>query len=146
MRWLILAVGKPRLAYARDGITEYLSRLRGISRLEVDYLRPSDSAREGEQLLARSEGSFRLVLDERGRQFTSREFAHEVERLQLNACKSCALLVGGSDGLSPAVRERADLLWALGKITLQHELALVVALEQVYRAHTLMAGLPYHRD
>lgn len=146
MRWLILAVGKPRLAYARDGITEYLSRLRNVARLEIDYLRPSESVREGEQLLARSEGCFRLVLDERGRQFTSREFAQEVERLQMNSCKACAVLVGGSDGLSPVVRERADLLWALGKITLQHELALVVALEQVYRAQTLMAGLPYHRD
>ena len=58
----------------------------------------------------------------------------------------CALLVGGADGWDDATRQKADLLWALGSLTLQHELALLVALEQIYRAATIKAGTPYHRE
>lgn len=114
--------------------------------MEVEHIKASDPAREGERLLALSEDCFRLVLDERGRVFTSRAFADEVKKITLHPRKTCAILIGGSDGHHPRVREKADLLWALSTMTLQHELALVVALEQLYRAHTILAGLPYHRD
>jgi 23S rRNA (pseudouridine1915-N3)-methyltransferase len=146
LRWRILVVGKPRLAFARSGVDEYLGRLKTFAPVEMETVRTSDSAREGERLLALSEGCFRLVLDERGRSFTSRALADEVENWRIRGPKTCAVLVGGADGHAPAVRAKADLLWALGPMTLQHELALVVVLEQLYRAHTLLAGLPYHRD
>jgi 23S rRNA (pseudouridine1915-N3)-methyltransferase len=146
VRWRILTVGKPRLAYARAGVEEYLGRLKAFAPVEWETVRAAEPAREGERLLALSEGCFRLVLDERGRTFASRALAAEVETLQTRGPKTCAVLVGGADGHSPAIRAKADLLWALGPMTLQHELALVVALEQLYRAHTLLAGLPYHRD
>jgi 23S rRNA (pseudouridine1915-N3)-methyltransferase len=57
-----------------------------------------------------------------------------------------AIIVGGSDGHSQPLLDAADFLWSLGPLTLQHELALVVALEQLYRAHTILTGHPYHRD
>lgn len=146
MRWCIVAVGKPRLAYARAGVAEYLARLRCFSTVDTSHVRPSDPVREGGQLLSRSEGCFRLVLDERGKKLTSRAFAEEVKRIEGNPRKKCALLVGGADGLSERVREAADLLWSLSSLTLQHEMALVIALEQIYRAHTIVSGIPYHRD
>lgn len=146
MRWRIVSVGKPKLSYARDGIAEYLSRLRCHSTVEVETVKASDPAREGEQLLARSQECFRLVLDERGKIFSSRAFADEVKKIELNPRKTCAIVVGGADGLSDAVRQAANLLWALSPLTLQHELALTVALEQIYRAHTILTGVPYHRD
>ena len=146
MRWCIVAVGKPRLAYARAGVAEYLARLRCFSTVDTSHVRPSDPVREGGQLLSRSEGCFRLVLDERGKKLTSRAFAEEVKRIEANPRKKCALLVGGADGLSERVREAADLLWSLSSLTLQHEMALVIALEQIYRAHTIVSGIPYHRD
>jgi 23S rRNA (pseudouridine1915-N3)-methyltransferase len=146
LRWCIVAVGKPRLAYARAGVAEYLARLRCFSTAETVYIKPSDPLREGSQLVSRSEGCFRLVLDERGKKFTSRAFAEELRKIEGNPRKTCALLVGGADGLSDRLRERADLLWSLSPLTLQHELALVVALEQIYRAHTILTGIPYHRD
>jgi 23S rRNA (pseudouridine1915-N3)-methyltransferase len=146
LRWRFVVVGKPRLAYARDGAAEYLGRLKGFAPVEIGHVKASDPAREGERLLALSEGCFRLVLDERGKTFSSRAFAAEVEKISLQPRKTCAVIIGGSDGLPPSVREKADLLWSLSPLTLQHELALVVALEQLYRAHTLLAGLPYHRD
>jgi len=146
LRWCIVAVGKPRLAHARAGVAEYLARLRCFSTVDTVHIRASDPLHEGSQLLNRSEGCFRLVLDERGKRFTSRAFAEEVKKIEGNPRKTCALLVGGADGLSERVRECADLLWSLSPLTLQHEMALVVALEQIYRAHTILTGIPYHRD
>ncbi len=146
MRWRILAIGKPRLAFARDGIAEYLTRLRCFHPVEPEYIKASDSPREGTQLLARSAGCFRIVLDEHGRTFDSRSFAAEIERIETGPHKSAAVLVGGAAGHPPEVRAEADLLWSLSPMTLQHELALVVALEQLYRAQTLRADIPYHRD
>ena len=146
MRWCIVAVGKSRLAYARAATSEYLARLRCFCTIETAYVKPSNPPREGTQLLSRSEGCFRLILDERGKRLTSRAFAEEIRKIQANPRKTCALLVGGADGLSARVLESADLLWSLSPLTLQHELALVVALEQIYRAHTILTGIPYHRD
>jgi 23S rRNA (pseudouridine1915-N3)-methyltransferase len=146
LRWCIVAVGKPRLAYARTGISEYLARLRCFCSVETAYVKPSNPPREATQLLSRSEGCFRLILDESGKPLTSRAIAEEIRKIEGNPRKTCALLVGGADGLSARVVESADLLWSLSPLTLQHELALVVALEQIYRAHTILTGIPYHRD
>ncbi|MFZ0708587.1 MAG: 23S rRNA (pseudouridine(1915)-N(3))-methyltransferase RlmH [Terrimicrobiaceae bacterium] len=146
MRWCIVAVGKPRLAHARAGVAEYLARLRCFSTVDTAYIKASAPLSEGSQLLSRSEGCFRLVLDERGKQFTSRAFAEKIKRIEGNPRKTCALVVGGANGLSERVRESADLLWSLSPLTLQHEMALVVALEQIYRAHTILTGIPYHRE
>ena len=146
LRWSIVAVGKSRLIFARAGVSEYLARLRCFCSVETAYIKPSNPMREGDQLLSRSEGCFRLVLDERGKGFTSRAFAQEIRKIEGNPRKICALVIGGADGLSDRVVESADLLWSLSPLTLQHELALVVALEQIYRAHTILTGIPYHRD
>jgi 23S rRNA (pseudouridine1915-N3)-methyltransferase len=146
LRWWIVAVGKPRLAYARAGVAEYLARLRCFSTVDTEHIKPSDPLREGSQLLSRSEGCFRVVLDERGKTLTSRALAEEMKRIEGNPRKTCALLVGGANGLSRRVRESADFLWSLSPLTLQHEMALVLALEQIYRAHTILTGIPYHRD
>jgi 23S rRNA (pseudouridine1915-N3)-methyltransferase len=146
LRWCIVAVGKSRLAYARVGVSEYLARLRCFCSVDTAYIKPSDPLREGNQLLSRSEGCFRLILDQGGKRFTSRAFAEEIRKIEGNPRKICALVVAGADGLSKRVRESADLLWSLGPLTLQHELAQLIALEQIYRAHTILTGIPYHRD
>jgi 23S rRNA (pseudouridine1915-N3)-methyltransferase len=146
LRWCIVAVGKPRLAHARAGVAEYLARLRCFSTVDTAYIKASNPLSEGSQLLSRTEGCFRLVLDERGKQFTSRAFAEKIKRIEGNPRKTCTLVVGGANGLSERVRESADLLWSLGPLTFQHEMALVVALEQIYRAHTILTGIPYHRE
>lgn len=141
-----MAVGKPKLAHAREGIAEYLARMRCFSSVEVEHVKASHPAQEGESLLNKSKDCFRLVLDERGKLFTSRQFADVVKKIELNPRKTCAILTGGADGLSDSVRQAADLLWSLSPLTLQHEMALALALEQIYRAHTILTGVPYHRD
>lgn len=144
MTWKIIAVGRPALEYAREGIRDYLDRIRGFTKIETLFLKSSSDVHA--KMLAGSEGCFRILLDERGRQFTSRGFAAEIQKWENRSISKCALLVGGADGWDEEMRRKAGLLWALGTLTLQHELALLVALEQVYRACTIKAGLPYHRD
>lgn len=144
MKWRIFTVGKPALAHAKSGCSEYLARIARHAGIESLYIKASDPAREGTALLTKSEGCLRVVLDERGTQLTSRRFAGEVRNWQL-AARPVAVILGGAAGHGGPLLQKADFLWSLGPLTLQHELALVVALEQIYRAHTILAGHPYHR-
>ena len=146
MHWRILAIGKPKLAFAKAGIGEYASRLQPFAPVQIDYLKASHREAESALLLERSEGLFRVVLDERGAEVTSRALAEKVSSWEQSRVKGIALLIGGADGHTPELRASAGWLWSLSKLTLQHELALVVMLEQVYRAYTIKGGLPYHRD
>jgi 23S rRNA (pseudouridine1915-N3)-methyltransferase len=146
MQWHIFAIGKPKLGFARDGIEEYAKRLRPTAPVTVEYLKPAGGEEESAALLRRSEGMYRIALDERGEQCSSRELAARVGRWEQDRVKSVALLIGGADGHAAELRGRADWVWALGRLTFQHELALVLVMEQIYRAYAIKGGLPYHRD
>ena len=142
MRWRVLVIGKPKLAFAAAGVEEYARRLRGMAKFELEFLRAG--ANESMNLLEKSEGCFRIVMDERGQQFTSPSFAKFIEKQELAAHGTLAILIGGADGHTAELRQKADFLWSLSQGTLPHELALVVALEQIYRALTISSGHPYH--
>lgn len=157
MKICVIAVGKLRADYARSGCGDFFDRAGRYLDVEVVEVRDArrskrgDPARykadEAERLLAAiPTGATVLALDERGRQWDSRGFAGYVETLRDRAVPCLALLLGGPDGLDPAVRRRADRVWALGSLTMSHELARLVLAEQIYRAGTILAGLPYHRD
>lgn len=146
MNWHIFAIGKPRLAFAKAGVEEYAPRIAPFAALKIEYLKGSSPAAESAALLKRSERMHRIALDERGVEMTSRAFAENIAALEMRGVKNVALLIGGADGHTDALRGSADMLLSLGKLTLQHELALVVLLEQIYRAYSIKAGLPYHRD
>jgi 23S rRNA (pseudouridine1915-N3)-methyltransferase len=146
MKWLVLAIGKPQLAYARAGVDEYLARLQRMADVRVEFLKSPGAERESALLLEKSEGWRRIVLDERGAEVGSREFAAKVSAWEMAGTKGMALLIGGANGHTEELRRAADWTWALGKLTLQHELALVVLLEQLYRAYSIKQGQPYHRD
>src|SRR5215213_2895480 len=142
MHWRILAIGKPKLPFARAGVDEYLGRLQPFVSAKLDFLKAGAQEGESAALLARSEGLFRIALDERGEQVTSAALAERLAGWEQSRAKGVALLIGGAEGHTPALRAGADWLWSLSRLTLQHELALVVALEQVYRAYTIKGGLP----
>ena len=146
MNWHLFAIGKPRLGFARDGVDEYAKRLRPLAGITIEYLKPAGGDGESVALLRRSEGMYRIALDERGEQLNSRELAGRVGQWEQARLKSVALLIGGADGHGAELRARADWLWSLSRLTFQHELALVLVLEQLYRAYAIKAGLPYHRD
>lgn len=146
MRLHILAIGKPRLAFAKAGVAEYLARFPAKNGVEIESLRASTREEESALLLSRSEGMLRVVLDEHGKQVTSRDLARKLSDWELHRAKSVAFLIGGADGHTDELRRTADWCWSLSPLTLQHELALVVLLEQLYRARCINAGTPYHRD
>ena len=141
MHTVILTIGKPKLAYARAGVEEYLSRMSPWGGVKWEQLKAGTREQESAALLARSEGLFRVVLDERGEIVASRALAKRIRSV-----KGVAFLIGGADGHTEELRKRADWVWSLTALTLQHELALVVLCEQLYRARSILAGLPYHRD
>ena len=145
MRWHVFAIGKPKLDFARLGIEEYSDRLKPFVPVDINYVKPAQSD-ESLTLLERSKGMFRVVLDERGENLGSRALAKRISEWELHSKRDLALMIGGADGHSDELRQAAGWVWSLSKLTFQHELALVVALEQLYRAYTIKAGLPYHRD
>lgn len=146
MRWHIFAIGKPRLGFARSGVEEYAARLKPFVPVELHWLKVSRPAGESLAMLERSKGMFRVVLDERGDHVASRALARRLATWEMHGPRDFAVLVGGADGHADELRQAAGWTWSLSRLTLQHELALVVALEQLYRAYTIKAGLPYHRD
>ena len=146
MNWNLFAIGKPRLGFAREGVEEYAKRLRPFAPVGLEYLKASHREAESALLRQRSEGMLRIVLDERGEEPTSRELARKIAEWEQASVKSVAVLIGGADGHTPELRAAAGWIWSLSRLTLQHELALVVLYEQIYRAYTIKAGLPYHRD
>jgi 23S rRNA (pseudouridine1915-N3)-methyltransferase len=85
-----------------------------------------------------------ILLDSRGQQYTSEEFAAQLGRVRDDGTQRLVLAIGPADGWSAAALKRANLVFSLGRITLPHQLARVVLAEQIYRALTILAGHPYH--
>jgi 23S rRNA (pseudouridine1915-N3)-methyltransferase len=146
MTWKVIAVGKPKLPFAAEGIQEYLRRARRFAACETLFLGPARTDQLTARILKESEQSFRMVLDERGRQSSSEELAEFVSEHQVRGTRRISIIVGGAEGHGEQIRSQADWLWALSRLTLQHELALLLALEQVYRAYSILVGAPYHRS
>lgn len=146
MIWKILCIGKPKLAFARAGIDEYLARIEKFGRISFHPLRVADPTKESGRLLEESVGSFRLVLDERGHQWSTRDFVSEVEAWEMQGIREVSVLIGGANGHHPDLRKAGDRVLALSRLTLQHELALLVFLEQLYRIKSIQSGSPYHRE
>jgi 23S rRNA (pseudouridine1915-N3)-methyltransferase len=146
VKLLVVSVGKPKLAYAKSGAEEYLSRLKHYLPVDWKQVKEGTEEQEGERLLAASEGCFRIILDERGDSITSKALSTKFDQWERQAVKTAAFLIGGANGHLPATRDQADWKWSLSPLTLQHELALTVMLEQLYRAQTIRRGEPYHRE
>jgi 23S rRNA (pseudouridine1915-N3)-methyltransferase len=143
--WKVIAVGKPKLQFAAEGIQEYLVRIRRFAPCETLFLTSAKPEQLTTRILAESEQSFRVILDERGKQSSSEELAEFISEHQVRATRRISLIVGGAEGQAEQIRSQANWLWALSRLTLQHELALMLALEQVYRAYSILSGAPYHR-
>jgi 23S rRNA (pseudouridine1915-N3)-methyltransferase len=148
----IVAVGKLR-PYYRQAADDYSRRLRRYTQVREEEVREASRApsaavqraEEAARLEARvSEASTVVALAREGVGWSSRELARQLERWMLQA-RPVALLIGGSQGLDPAVIARASARWSLGPLTFPHELARVIVLEQLYRAFTIWRGEPYHK-
>lgn len=140
----ILAVGRLKDARLADLAADYRRRIRPLAPLTVIEVKDQTPQREGKQLLARlgpaGGHEVAVALDERGETFDSEALA-----ALLGRHGSLAFLIGGADGLSDEVKNRADRILGLSRLTLTHEWARVLLLEQIYRGLTILRGLPYHR-
>ena len=148
----VVAVGKLR-PYYRQAADDYIRRLRRYAHIREHEVReasraPSPGAQRGEEagrLEARiPEGSTVLALAREGTGWSSREIARQLDRWLLQA-RPLSLLIGGSEGLDSGLIARSAARWSLGPLTFPHELARVIALEQLYRAFTILRGEPYHK-
>lgn len=147
MQIRVIVAGKPALAYARAGMEEYLKRLTRNGGHELVTVKAGSRDEVSERLLDRSKGCFRVALDERGECLTTRGFAERLELLENRGdIKTVAFLIGAADGHNEDLRDACDLVLTLSPFTLQHELATLVLLEQLYRVASLKSGSPYHRD
>ena len=159
MKIKIVTVGKLKEKYLKDGIAEYSKRLSRFANLEMIELadektpdRASDSENqkilelEGTRILSKiGERDFVIVLAIEGKTLSSEEFSKQLEQAPINGFSTLTFVIGGSLGLSPKVKKRANLSISFGRLTLPHQLMRLVLVEQIYRAFTIQQGSPYHK-
>ena len=156
MKLVFLFSGADKVSWLNDISEEYLGKLGRFQSTEIIHCRPvrrgrsalkSKQAEEAQDLLARIlPDDYVIVCDERGQQFSSPEFAKRFQRGLNSSKKRLLIVVGGPFGLNEELRRRAQLVWSFSPMVLNHHLAQAVALEQVYRAYTILKGLPYHNE
>jgi 23S rRNA (pseudouridine1915-N3)-methyltransferase len=150
MRTLILATGTTREGHLLALEAAYLGRFPAKLRPEVRELpegkTPTQTAAaQLAAIRALPSPAVVIALDERGELLTSPQWADKLLKIQNNAPKTLAFLIGGADGLTPDLRAACQHVWGLGKLTFPHQLVRGLLAEQLYRAHTLATGHPYHR-
>ena len=158
MKIRIVAVGKLKEKYLREGVAEYEKRLAPFASVELletreEYMaeNPSEAqrqqtlAKEGERLLRLvPERSFLIVLDVKGKLLSSEALAKELALRALQGQSDLTFLIGGAFGLSPAVRDRADLRISFSPMTFTHQMVRLLLYEQIYRAFKINRGEKYH--
>ncbi|MGE5724051.1 MAG: 23S rRNA (pseudouridine(1915)-N(3))-methyltransferase RlmH [Acidobacteriota bacterium] len=144
MKIKVAWIGKTKDPAIQSLTAEYLKRLSAYSQLEPLSLGSEAALLKLAARSANRPPSTLVLLDSRGQQFTSEEFARFLDEQQSRSPQPLLLAVGPADGFSDQARKSASLLLSLGKMTLPHELARVVLLEQLYRAFTILKGHPYH--
>jgi 23S rRNA (pseudouridine1915-N3)-methyltransferase len=150
MRFRFIWIGKTKdknwLALQED----YLRRLSHFVKYEIVEIRDQPAANqkenEGKRILENlNPNSFVCVLDVKGSPVSSPELAREIEKWQNRGLKEISFIIGGADGTSPGVAEKADFRLSLSFLTFTHEMARVVIAEQLYRAFTIIKGFPYQK-
>ena len=159
MKIKVVTVGKLKEKYLKDGIAEYLKRISRFAKLEMIELadektpdRASESENqkileiEGQRILSKvGDRDFVIALAIEGKTFSSEEFSKQLEEASIKGFSTLTFIIGGSLGLSSAVKNRANLAVSFGRLTLPHQLMRLVLAEQIYRAFTIQQGSPYHK-
>lgn len=153
MQIRLIAVGRKGPDWVNTGFEEYRRRLPRELDLSLQLIAPQTQgsvtqrkSKEGQaQLKKLPKSPLVIALDEHGQNWSTRELSDNLKRWMASG-QSLAFLVGGADGLSDEVKQRADAQWSLSRLTLPHAMVRVVLAEQVYRAWSLLSGHPYHRE
>lgn len=156
MRTLIVAVGTRMPQWVAEGFEDYAHRMPSQERIELIEVRPEKRApnmgvehvltREARRIEAvLPPACTRVVLDERGRSMSSAQLAEQIARWRGRG-KDIAFIIGGAEGLDQALKSSAAMVLSLSPMRLPHALARVLLVEQLYRAHAIRSGHPYHRN
>lgn len=157
MKIVVIAVGKTSTEYISRGVDEFLKRANRYLGVELTVIpdiknskaltEEAQKQQEGRNILASLQpGDIVTLLDERGKELTSREFSGMIERRMVQGTKRLVFVIGGPYGFSKEVYERADSKLSLSRMTFTHEMVRLFFVEQIYRAMTIMRGEPYHHD
>ena len=159
MKISIIAVGKLKEKYLKQGLQEYMKRLSAYANMEIIEL-PDEKApenmseaqqeevkrKEGEKILSKiSSDTYIISLEIMGEMISSDKFAKKIENLMIHGKSKIAFVIGGSLGLSKDVMERSDYALSFSKMTFPHQLMRLVLVEQIYRGFRIMKGEPYHK-
>jgi 23S rRNA (pseudouridine1915-N3)-methyltransferase len=157
MKIILLQTGKTNEKYISEGVDEYCSRIRKYNPFEIITLPdikntksmpiPEQKAREGKRILE-SVGAddFIILLDERGREFTTAGFAEQLGKIFLHSKKRIVFVIGGPYGFSDEVLLKADMKLSLSRFTFSHQMVRLLFTEQLYRVFTVIKGDPYHHE
>lgn len=157
MKVLLLMVGKTSDKWLEQGIGQYVSRLGHYLPFEIKVLPDikkagnlsSDNLKrlEGDLIVKNLESSDQVVLlDEKGKHFSSRDFAGFIEKQMINGCRRLVFVIGGAWGFSDSVYQRANIKLSLSRMTFSHQIVRLIFSEQLYRAMTIIKNEPYHHD
>lgn len=159
MKVKVISVGKLKEKYLKDGIQEYKKRLGRFCKVEMvelpdektpDKASPAENekimSKEAERIMAKiADRDYVIVLAIEGQEWSSEEFSKKIADATLRGFSDITFVIGGSLGLAPQVKKRANLLMSFGRLTLPHQLMRLVLVEQIYRAFMIQEGSPYHK-
>lgn len=152
MRTIVIAVGRLKAGPERELADGYAKRLKGrVEIVEIDDRRTAGAAdgkrREAEAIRSRvPDGAIVVALDETGTAPTSSDLAKRISDWRESGRSALVFVIGGADGLDPDLRRSCDAVVAFGPMTWPHKLVRVMLIEQIYRAESILAGHPYHRE
>lgn len=155
----IIVVGKLKEKYLKDGIAEYLKRLKSYANLKIIEIKDEAASQtlsdaeieqikvvEGKRIIEKLPDRARVIaLDLKGKQLTSEDFAEEINETMTYGTSQIAYIIGGSHGLSQEVLQKTDLKISFGKMTYPHQLMRLILVEQIYRAFKIIRNEPYHK-
>ena len=146
MRVRIVAIGTRMPGWVTTAYDDYTRRLRSSLRVDLDELPVGKGkADEEKKLIERVGDDYLVALDERGKSLTTLEVARWLGARQQDG-RNLSFVIGGPDGLGPAILKAADLRWSLSNLTFPHAMVRVILAEQLYRAHSVLQNHPYHRE
>ena len=157
MKIILLAIGKTNAKYLQEGIEQYIKRLSHYIPFEFKILpdvkttkgltQEKQKEMEGQMFLgAIQSGDVVVLLDEKGKEMTSREFSTYLDKKMITVAKNLIFVIGGPYGFSQEMYNRANEKLSLSKMTFSHEMIRLFFIEQIYRAMTILKGEPYHHD
>ena len=155
MKLRIISVGHKMPSWVETACAEYTKRMPREATVEIIDIKPVKRAAgnsteniqliEAKRILEAAGKDFCIALDERGQEVTTLQLADKFKDWQASS-RDVALIIGGADGLHTSVKQKADWLWGLSKLTLPHAMVRVLLVEQLYRAHSVITNHPYHRE